>query len=397
MFINFKDIFKVSAKCLLFLFFFLSFASCEKEDRIGELTSSKISIEKAIDDLNSVLADIDNGTKSNVRKIASISVIGEGDFSAQTKSGDNLIDSLLYLVNFEGNRGYAVLAADSRIPTPVIMVADTGSFSKNKFSGNDINEIQSFTGKLLSDYAMNSISPGGDDTGGDNPNYPNHSIYPLIKTKWGQKSPFNDQCPIVNGKRAVAGCVAIAVSQIMNKFQYPKVYGGYSYKWDKIGSIIYDFNGDTEARSEVARFVHNVGVESNMNYGETSGTTSADAKRCFQQMGYKNVVKYNSYREDIIMDMLRSAKPVYISAQTQWFFGTGHAWVIDGYMYSSKHQQHLLHCNYGWKGLCDGYYATKAFLTTQGPLETEDAVDGENTGTSYNNYKYYYRIINYNL
>ena len=46
---------------------------------------------------------------------------------------------------------------------------------------------------------------------------PKKEIKPLLTTKWDQVSPYNDRSPEVNGKKSWAGCVATAMSQVMQR------------------------------------------------------------------------------------------------------------------------------------------------------------------------------------
>ena len=62
----------------------------------------------------------------------------------------------------------------------------------------------------------------------------------LETPNWGQDSPFNDQCPKVteNGRtnRAVTGCVATAIAEVIRYHQWPAngtgTIGGYTYRSD---------------------------------------------------------------------------------------------------------------------------------------------------------------------
>lgn len=44
----------------------------------------------------------------------------------------------------------------------------------------------------------------------------------MVHTTWGQDTPYNDKCPKLDGKLTLTGCVATAMSQIMNYFKYPE-------------------------------------------------------------------------------------------------------------------------------------------------------------------------------
>lgn len=57
----------------------------------------------------------------------------------------------------------------------------------------------------------------------------------------------------------------------------------------------------------------------------------------------------------------------------------------------------LLHCNWGWDGKYDGYFASKAFDAVNGRVLGDDGVvlpltRGENT----RNYTWWFRIVTYN-
>ena len=48
------------------------------------------------------------------------------------------------------------------------------------------------------------------------------NVKPLLGgTLWGQDSPYNIYCPVINGKRCPTGCVATALAQLMRYHQWP--------------------------------------------------------------------------------------------------------------------------------------------------------------------------------
>ncbi len=61
-------------------------------------------------------------------------------------------------------------------------------------------------------------------------------IAPMLTTYWNQDAPFNSLCPEIGGKRAMTGCVATAMAQVMKYHRYPQK--GYS-------SVSYNMNGQT--------------------------------------------------------------------------------------------------------------------------------------------------------
>ncbi len=153
---------------------------------------------------------------------------------------------------------------------------------------------------------------------------------PLLTTNWHQHSPFNKSCPIINGKNALVGCVAIATGQIMN---YHKRNLQKIYDWDKI-------NTDTPTTNDLADFLYDIGRGVGMEYGlSESGSTMAKASVYFLNCGYwtsKEKFNFNKTKQQIV----EQKYPVYLSGyaeRTNRFLGLiyeyteGHAWVADGY------------------------------------------------------------------
>ena len=74
-------------------------------------------------------------------------------------------------------------------------------------------------------------------------------VAPMITTQWDQDAPYNDQCPVLKGKRTYTGCVATAMAQLMNYHEWPKQgTGSHSYTWNNqvlsadFGSTAYDWD-----------------------------------------------------------------------------------------------------------------------------------------------------------
>ena len=88
----------------------------------------------------------------------------------------------------------------------------------------------------------------------------------------------------------------------------------------------------------------------------------------------------------------------------------GHQWNLDGWLYRTRYittyyrngtisqegpfGQTLIHCNFGWNGICDGYYYFGNFDTTKAPADLEDEFD-ENLGTQPYNFKLDLRMMTY--
>ena len=56
-------------------------------------------------------------------------------------------------------------------------------------------------------------------------------VGPLLTTAWHQDAPFNNHTPIINGEHAPAGCVPIAIAQVVN---YHQRLDGENIAWDRL-------------------------------------------------------------------------------------------------------------------------------------------------------------------
>ena len=207
------------------------------------------------------------------------------------------------------------------------------------------------------------------------------TISPILgETIWGQGKPFNNKCPEINGQRAVTGCVATAISQIMYVHKHPtKGTGSHSYTTEtkqlnvsaNFGNTTYDwanmipdYTGSyTTAQADaVATLMYHVGVAAEMDYTvEGSGAVSSIALAALTKyFGYDkaiNVLPKDFMTEDGLLQAiatdLQAGRPVYFSGVT--VAQEGHAFVCDG-MKSDGY----LHINWGWNGMANGYFAISA-------------------------------------
>lgn len=271
-----------------------------------------------------------------------------------------------------GNRhvGFVVLANDDAIEAVVGV--------SNKPYTNDTNINPSFQWYLRAANAAiaTRIANGQHSSAAIAPAapLPDH-VDPLIKTKWQQEAPFNnDVQKDENGKPYLVGCVAITMSQIMRYYKYPTKgigsntysmngetltadFSASPYQWDKM-LLSYDKGKYTDEEAKaVSELMRQVGISVNMDYkpGFSSSYTKSAQNALINNFGYNpNMNRYtrNFYSEQEWMDMvykeLSEQRPIYYSGNdSKW--ENGHAFVIDGYKADGK-----VHVNWGWGGYQDG-------------------------------------------
>ena len=177
---------------------------------------------------------------------------------------------------------------------------------------------------------------------------------------------------------------------------YSKLKSIYSFN-DGVfdGGLIKD---TLDSRKMMSSFIYHISASCKTKYGKIFDKTwgfawPSNAKRCLRKMGYNNVKLHWGYDEDKVLKSLENGCPIFISATSKVI--NGHAWVIDGYIKrfykqnpdSALKSQTLVHCNWGWGGLCNGYFISGVF-------KPKDVTISDNLGTTESEDKYW-SLINY--
>ena len=314
-----------------------------------------------------------------------------------TKSGDQAADTLMYAFNLSGG-GFVLSASDSRTD-PVYAFVEDGSYDKGEESEENPGfaiflenaaqkmqkDIESYDESNLSDQLNTKVARGELDSDGFSVEY---WMNPLLKTKWGQGSPYNTLTPIKNGKNCLTGCVITASAQIISYFKYPT-----SVKW---GSSPVAFNWNNPSDTHIAILMSYLGKELNAEYDlDGTGANSEDARKWFSKHGYSvtkkvkmEAVQARRYLADGYLVYARGNAGYHHVGFIFRVPNEGHAWVIDGYLIAYKYNpkkrtsdtHDYLHCNWGWYGHRDGYYLATAFNTVKGSdfMDNTFEVEDEN-------------------
>ena len=184
----------------------------------------------------------------------------------------------------------------------------------------------------------------------------NDAVEPLLgNINYDQGTPYNNKCPYLNGGRAVTGCVATAMAQVMRYYQYPA---------NGTGTFTYT-GGNDGAR--VATLMLVCGASLSMNYSKDgSGANLAKMDGLLKNnFGYSKNVQFIStlnssnpeetiyyWGEDVVRPELAAGHPL-IFAGFPAMGQTGHCFVIDGYTVMDG--EYYYHVNWGWGGVGNCY------------------------------------------
>lgn len=199
------------------------------------------------------------------------------------------------------------------------------------------------------------------------------SVAPLIITFWNQGVFYNDSCPLEPqgaGGRALAGCVPVALAQILYFHRYPEKGTGFNSYFSNdygtlsadFGNTYYNWNGmlarPDRFSPSLSQLIYHCGVSVNAVYSAdgTSAQTADAAPALIQYFGYADEAVYHNktdYSDSAWTSMIRlnlEQKQPLIYKGSAGGLG-GHAWVCDGF-----EGDDYFHFNWGWSGFADGYY-----------------------------------------
>ena len=290
-----------------------------------------------------------------------------------------------YAFNIKGG-GFVIVAGEDRA-TPVLGYSDRGCL--------DFAHLPAPLQDLLNDYKREieflQTYEGNDLIHVDATSFNATSgVEPLITTTWGQEMPYYLQCPTYRGEYCVVGCIATAMAQVMNYWQYPtsspSLSGFYSYTIGQVGGLPattfdyslmldsychWDWNNSTlvqdvytnEQAQEVAKLGRYCGQAVQMAYSpDGSGASTYNQQTAMKKFGYNNAARatksyYNNQWDNILKAELDAGRPILYSADDP--NDAGHAFICDGY-----NNNGYFHFNLGWYGTCDGWYVSSALNMT---------------------------------
>lgn len=207
-------------------------------------------------------------------------------------------------------------------------------------------------------------------------------VKPLLPCNWGQGYPFYNDCPKdqPTGYVCKAGCVATAVAQVLyyhrrqgeaqGKQLMSELIGQkrYTYTDSKGNHITLSLNlanttfdwadmrdtyvSNTEVeRQAVAKFVYACGVLSQMIY--SANVSVADPGVCAAGLtaSFRGITaRVVPFSASLVRSEITAGRPVIYSGNDGK--GNAHAFVLDGINAAGQ-----IHCNMGYNGSGDGYYA----------------------------------------
>ena len=340
-------------------------------------------------------------------------------------SRSDAADTLLYMVNYENEKGFVIIGAPQGSPDLVGVVED-GSYTDNLLSDNPAfgayidevaKEIQYGFRPVNGDSAtpMDPIKPGlTDATILEIEEWDiKTQVGPYVELRWGQKGIEGSLCP-----NRTAGCVMTATAQLLSwyerplwlKLSYPgKPFDYLGLDWEDMKMHYVDPNyscvsyrdslyndeihnlceASEEGHSQIAMLCRQLGDGAGATY-QTVGGTGSNLDSMLGYLVYTYPQSFRNYAKSNGTSELYSVlqdKPCLMSGFADGDGNPGHAWLVDGFVdgkaYKCKYnvaegrepiliERNLIgdisvvHVNWGWDGRCNGYFLPTHFHTNEG-------------------------------
>jgi hypothetical protein len=316
----------------------------------------------------------------------------------------------LYFFGITDSAGFIIVSADD-VAIPVLGYSYDAKICKTNLPTNFQKWIEGYKQQInfLRSNKIKQTKEIAEQWNGDNSMLKsvNKSVNPLVTTQWNQAPYVNDKCPYDYGygERAVTGCPATAMAQIMRYWKYPsKGVGFHSYQHDKYGTLSANFGSTTynwdampnlinSTNDAVALLMYHCGVAVEMSYNvaEEGGSASyviIDPGNYYPetktvQYALKTYFGYDAslqglqrenYSDNDWKNILKSELDAGRPIQYAGFGQGGHTFVCDGY-----DQNSYFHMNWGWGGLYDAFFLLDALNPGEGGIGAGD--------NSYNDYQ----------
>ena len=292
-----------------------------------------------------------------------------------------------YIYNVGNNGGFALIAKDDTHGA-VIGYSDQGTFDLERMSP-ELRDLFSILDEVHPSQIAKNAARSFDYP-------PKHSrvVAPLLRSRWNQDHPYSLYTPTYKDtdgdeQHAFAGCVAVAMAQLMYYHQWPaqgrgekyhpklgkRDFSTSHYRWSDMRPIYGDNEryigsgknprvrpDDDPMFTSVAELMRDLGAAVSMNYQPAASSSNSELAASALQtyFDYEATDALSTSRlgidktEQLITEELIGGFPVYISGMNKSGGNYGHAWVIDGIDSFGR-----FHMNFGWGGQSDGYYSLR--------------------------------------
>ncbi|MBQ3673473.1 MAG: InlB B-repeat-containing protein [Paludibacteraceae bacterium] len=364
--------------------------------------AAEVSKEEAATLASSFLSAKTQSSSARKAPSASTTKLTSTKFKTIELKDELIVEDQFFVLQNEDGEGWVIMASDDAIQ-PVLAYSETGSFDPDNMPDNlkwwlgmysrqidaAIKAGVTATAEVATEWSelRSGIRKAKAAT----------VVGPLMTTQWDQGSPFNNLCP----SNRYTGCVATAMSQVMNYWEWPNQGQGSKSYYDSesgtshnvnFANTTYDWanmkdtyrSSTTAQKTAVATLMYHAGVSVEMGYGsDGSGAQTLPFRNgnTTQACAFNALWNYFKYDADSLKAYSRSGNTGnYTSGYSSWTdanwkamlraeldkgrpimysgYGgnSGHSFVCDGYDTSTD----KFYFNWGWSGSYDGWFTVNS-------------------------------------
>lgn len=198
----------------------------------------------------------------------------------------------------------------------------------------------------------------------------------LLTSHWNQDYPYNRLLPLKDGQRVLAGCVNVAMAQVMRHHGYPASGKGvrvhdwngqrlsanlyHPYPWDKMADTLSATTSE-EGQLAVARLLSDLAIANQTAMGVNGSGTVINTATLLENFAYANTIDTVANSSPAFFPTIQTEvdnnRPLLLELP-------GHMAVVDGY--SQDQTGNRIHINLGWGGADDSFYYFDRNLVTDG-------------------------------
>ena len=294
-----------------------------------------------------------------------------------------------YVFNAENNDGFVVIAGNDLMPE-VLGYAERGNLDLSKAPDNVrwLFDYYAEVAKSLKNVSANSTTvkrmAARHRTAAARP-----QLAALMKTTWNQSGLYQQHCPSVGEQKTLTGCVATAMAQVVNYFQWPlnvvRESVGYTSNKDDDTKPHIDletlparkFNWFNMSDDDIAWLMRYCGQSVLMGYNTDESSAYATSIpgaliSVFNFSKATDIVEREEFTdeewEEVLYREIELGRPVIYSGYKDQ---SGHTFVLHGY------NENGFLINWGWGGDYDGYFKLTALTPGSSDFtERQNAVVG---------------------
>ena len=268
--------------------------------------------------------------KSNIRTVEEVIDIAEKSlmkFGIETKSGipsrtinrSNVQvlyntatkslpheDTLMYVVNFNENQGFALISADRRDPE-LLILTESGNFDGRKTESpafnmyfqnilTELSQEKSASSTMSNDYdemVFNRVDTTTNvTTSGE-----------LLVSAWHKYAPYSNYCTTSANINTNAGSGPVLLAKLLASFEYP-TFIPLTFASSPTSTLF--LNWDQMSDQNAALLIRELGELSSTNYNSSNvSTTLVGLQNCLQSLGYQCTYVQNPDNE-MLFEQIRS-------------------------------------------------------------------------------------------